>query len=425
MSASPIRGKSHAFPKLPVLQVKHRAQLADLESIDSLGKLGMSGVIRFGRNIVVVVFAVLLLACDGGDGILPESQQTANDGTNVLNPPSTSSLNPGLSGSLLMRAPLGASRSVVRLLMRMDLRSGRYELLPYSNWRERFPRTDDFSFVAFPMLYERGGLALTAPSCEPTESCVAILDARGNYQDVHLFDSLISQPARLSRDGSHFAVVERFSGGVRELGVYRSTGEFVSSGSDISSTDEPDWLPDGRLVFPGNSNRSFFFTFPFSAEVANNFTLPQSVEGSIREFAVSPDGARIAFVLESPAAETDRELWTMGVADGALKRVARAAPPTSSGANVLGRLTWSPDGEFILIQQVSDIRTGIIVARDRPWLMAVPTDSETTLTIGQDGTSSAEVIQLRRFELRRDSNDQLQLGDITTTFEPGRTFWQP
>jgi Tol biopolymer transport system component len=139
---------------------------------------------------------------------------------------------------------------------------------------------------------------------------------------------------QLSPDGRTMAFVARKHGNA-DIFIADAMGKNPLQVSlSTADDDNPSWLPDGRaLVF--DSDRLGYRAI-FRVDLEEERVVHQVVARGASDFAahVSPDGERIAFGAEGPAAES---LWVAGI-DG--------SEPAQIGEGIRPR--WSPGGSRLL-----------------------------------------------------------------------------
>ena len=387
---------------------------------------------RFTYKAVLLSIIGLTLAlagCGGGGG--GGDNPNNPDPTPTPTPPADA-LNFGVSGSFFFQHEDQAYL--------MAIESGEYTLLPNTDWEQqndRFP-LGIAGFNAKPAYYEGNLLVLTVNSCKDmpnsflaNSSCIAVQDFFGNYIaefDVD-YDALGGDnpqyAAKLSHDKNFIALVRRpgqSSSTPKRLEIYDLDGRLISATQVDPESFE--WLPDGRLIY--SIGRSFFFTQPFSTEFESGANLPGSVsDGIIAFLSVSPDGSQVAFTLvsDSTTVSTDGTLWILDVSTLALNKFADVG--ASSGAAMIRRPRWSPDGRWIAALEGGSRGTGSINPGVPDNLYVIPADdagNQTFILSQDDGERSAQVIRLRRYLTIEDGNAS---GNHTFNFPYWDFYWLP
>lgn len=305
----------------------------------------------------VLLIMALTNACGGGGNSGP-----IGDGGGD-NPPSSDILNPDISGHLFFEKSGRA--------WRMDMATGKYTVIPNTNWRDqdqRYPLAGGVAeFYAYPVDYDDSEFVVEARDCKrsyndvlaPKLTCIAMQDMNGNYLgQFDVFYDVTSSSIEMSRDHQYLALFRRVGQSVSSdqwFEIYDRNGTLISD-----KKLEPRsfaWLPDGRLVY--TRDRSFYFTKAPDAngkpttDVDIRMTLPDNLQGWPGQIAVSPDGTQLAFSLITrivTAVSMDSTPYIMNI-DGTGLRQLATTPNIDIIESMINSPKWSPDGRWILVRE--------------------------------------------------------------------------
>lgn len=346
--------------------------------------------------LTVFTIAILTSACGGGD-----SGPNANGG----DPPSSGILNAGLSGSLFFTEDDEA--------WNMSVATGKYTRISNTNWpyqKDRFPRGGLSDFHALPTDYDGFEFVVTVKDCksDPERSCIVIQDKNGSYSEQFEVFGKASR-ATLSRDRQYIALFRRSISTDSQLEIRDRSGALIS----YLKLDRRDfaWLPDGRIIY--GVGRSLYFTSSYSTQVESILTLPASLQGTVRQIAVSPDASRLFFTVEGPRKGGSFEYikpYVMNINGASIRQLAT----TSDNAPLVGDAsTWSPDGQWILFREGGAASSGSANPGFNGYFYVVPTeDTGQIFTLSLiDIERSSEVRLLRRYSF---SDNPANLDGSTT-----------
>lgn len=141
-----------------------------------------------------------------------------------------------------------------------------------------------------------------------------------------------------------------------DVWVVPSTGGPEIRVTDDASVEElMQWLPDSRLAFLTGRGQGTIWSMSLSDTAARQLTPDSMVAGAP---ILSPDGARIAFIIQRPGG--DRDIAVMPAGGGPIRIVL-------SGGLSADPIAWSPDGTRLAFQSdrggsrdiwVADVATG-------------------------------------------------------------------
>jgi len=358
--------------------------------------------------ILVLVSSLFILSSCGGSSSGDErSSNTENIPGDVLNP--------SVSGRFFFES--GDSAYV------KDLQTGINTLIPHTDWENQndlYP-LGIASFYAQASMYDGVEFLVQVDSCKrngpdvlDTEiTCFSIQDYNGNYTGGFDLLNQVLGFAKLSRDRQYVALFRGLSDDW--LAIYSRDGEFISNNKIDSASF--DWLPDGRIVY-GQGNQ-FVFTDPYSTLQVNTLTLSSSLEGSLTNLSVSPDGSRIAFsmFLSGNFAAVQSIPYVMDL-DGMNIRQLAMRPGGSSP--IMGAPVWSPDGGSIFLTAGGASGQDPNAPGVLGYGYVIPSSSNKVMVLSSDdGEKSPEVIRLKHYLLGQAGNV------VTERFSNYSYSWQP
>jgi hypothetical protein len=304
------------------------------------------------RGLLFTLFAVLLHACGGG----------GDDSGDITDPPPSGRLNPQLSGRVFVDTQSTFPGKI------LDLSTGEYSPIP---GMEEWDKQDDYTGVAYVTAYpSHDGVEVveTVDNCEYVDDslfkndCIIIHGRDGaRLTRMSVFPE-IEDSARLSYNRQYIAVAyDEYGNDNISLHIYDRAGQLVSYNNLYEqfpdSYDDPefDWLPDGRLVYM--VDQTIYITAPYDTHGTPLITFTEE-QGEPQDPAVSPDGKRLAFELDtggSFAAEKST-VWVMSL-DNASDLHQLAFVPGDDDPSIVNPI-WSPDGKWIMVTEGLSIGAG-------------------------------------------------------------------
>lgn len=215
-----------------------------------------------------------------------------------------------------------------------------------------------------------------------------IYDGGGSYT---IFDP------KVSPDGQRIAFTFYDKSGVQYSIKTRIISRAGQELSEIAEAGSPEWLADGRLIVSG----SWMYPYDITADIETYGTdgffivnvamtevtqIPLAVTKAIQP-TVSPDGSRIAFVL-------NEHLWTANIDGTNLKQI-------TTGTKDESYPSFSPDGRFIACVCFGTYETtyynALAIVPSNP---AAPTDMANDAAIwprGKEGTSISNRLNVNSY----------------------------
>jgi WD40 repeat protein len=328
-----------------------------------------------------------MVLCEGCGG------SSGSDDPNI--PSHNSSVNGSITGRLFMGGDMVGPWI-------LDFTTGHYSTIPGVNWEDNQNYHHSAEFSAYPT-HDGQEFLETIEDCEylgnfEYRDCLVIHDVHGDIKQTFFVPSQTYGPARLSRDGMFIAVPIRDNqSGVYEptkLVLYTRDGSYLDTSVHEVESLNFDWLPDNRLLYA--SDKSLYVTDVASAQGYLWHTFDEN-EGEPGQLAVSPDGSRLAFVLETYENTTAifGSVYVINFDGGRYAQL--ASVPGANDQNqsttddpIINHPTWSPDGNWIAVIEgnvaIDDPTPG--VRSPGSTLYVVPSDKENVL-LTIDGSSDA------------------------------------
>jgi hypothetical protein len=313
------------------------------------------------------------------------------------------SLNPGLQGRLFYQKDNNSAYL-------MDLASGKYRLISGTNWEDQDDRIPlgTNAVRATPSLYVNRNMMLTVAHCRsggdalaPDYSCLIPQNYSGEYgtQTDIVYDPMM--PAKLSRNGQHFAYFRRWGISSTDdhlFEIYDLSGDLVSQ--RILDGRDFEWMLDDSLVYI-EDNRTIGVTGPLSTNLFLTLTLPDSVVGNLADLSLSPDGKRLAFFMleaSTPFASVYGLVYTLDLETGNIYLLATMPEEEGSSASIY-RPQWSPDGKWLLVTVGGSTGQDGNSLGTLPYLYTIPTNLDYVATLSiDDAKKSPAVIRLKRYD---------------------------
>jgi hypothetical protein len=301
-------------------------------------------------KILLCIPLLFTLACGGGSAGDSNNTNGDNDGDTPTPTPEENStyLNGGLPGKFFFQYHNEAYT--------MDVETGDYHRIPNTYWPEQtdvFDASRVMTYLAVPVLHNTTEFMLTANG--NLISQIGMQQYTGNYLGEMVYFSDPVGSAYLSQDLQYVALFKKYED--TWLEIYTWDGRSIS---DVKLGErELIWLRDNRLLY--TSGRSFYFTYPASADDEYWLELPETIQaGSIRDLAISPDETQIAFIVaESVQTSTqstlNSRLYIVNI-DGSNVRM--VATTFNDDDPKLHTPQWSPDGHWIYIEEGDTILPG-------------------------------------------------------------------
>jgi hypothetical protein len=300
----------------------------------------------------------LLYACGGGGGGGGGSDGASSSDDSGGDSVSVSGLNPELPGRFLFsydwhkHTDSRDDRMDGGLIM--DIKTGSYTEIPNTNWADMF-KNDGHEGVwhtrAIPiknsssmfLVQSENTFEYTDGSLEPYFLAYQ-QDFYGNLlDDLYIFPYNADSDIQMSSDANYLAL---FSNGF--LRVLQVTSTALTTVDKREYSVSPfSWLSDNRLIVVSEDGRSFVITSVLSTDAETTIPLPDDLTGRIIEMVVSSDDMRIAFIVQEDSG--DEAPWVMNIDGSGLRQLAESVD--SGGAQKFGKLQWSPNDAYIMVQE--------------------------------------------------------------------------
>jgi len=356
-------------------------------------------------RVLLCLLVLSAISCGGSSG---SDNVSASVGDNNI-------LNPLLSGKLLFEYNDSAYLK--------DLKTGVNTKIPNTDWPKQgniFPDAfASFSLNAPP--HNSDEFIVKVNSCKqagadilsPYLACVALQDYNGNYSNYFDIAEDISSSVKLSRDHQYVAFFRDLDDDW--LAIYARDGTFVSNRKvGLSSFD---WLSDGSIVY--SESRRFVFTDRYSTLPTDYLTLPDTIDGSLSNISVSPDGLRIAFSMyqNGNLAAVYAIPYVMNIDGKNIRQLARRPEGTSQ---IIGAPKWSPDGLSIFLTAGGASGQDLGSPGVLGYGYVIPSNaSEIMILSSDDREKSSDVIRLKHYLLGQAGNI------VTERFNNYSYSWQP
>jgi hypothetical protein len=287
----------------------------------------------------ILLYAILIIfileGCGSGDGTLD----------NDPNPPSTNTdnVNQGLTGYLYSSESLSDRDRTIRYPVIIDVATGR-------SHRILEPLELDSTLTApFPSADGRT-LIMTGDnqSCNDFQDgvglCLFLAQLGQSPKLLYPFETY--SPARISPNGEMLVVYSNLGSiSTAALRLISLDGELIEWVGDrhIGSYT---WLPDGRLMYVWD--KIFYLTdAPYDLDATSVYTF--TGDEDIRFLSPSHDGTRIAFQVY----DTRYSYVMVMNVDGSGLRQLTDNDPDDISSSRQGHPVWSPDGQWIMVQNDS------------------------------------------------------------------------
>jgi len=339
------------------------------------------------RSIFYIVLSFLIVACGGGNDEIA---------------PTDNSLQSTLSGNIIT---IGVKTNGENKLLKMDMATGGFSEL------EKIKLDDGKShqYYITPATFVGDESILMITSCPKSDQCIVTLDKFGNQTDSFVETGNIVSDVKLSRDYRYLAYVkQRENSSVSSnsyLEIFDRNGNLVSTDMvhDNLVRVDLDWLPDGRIAYIKNSDDigTIYFTSAYDAKVNDQLSLPEGIEGRIKNISVNPDGNRFVFELietENIATTDSASIWTVNIDGTNLKKLA-TSPYKNSKNTKINHPKWSPDGQWILVEYggAINIPAGAFKVGSLPFLFAIPSDGDNVPIAPFDDSIETAAIHIRSY----------------------------
>jgi len=298
------------------------------------------------RDYLVITVVFVLISCGGDSDELVglgdnSSVEIATDGNQVSS--ASELMNPLVEGSIYYGGESSASNTYL-----MDLRTGNIATFPNStNWDEFY---DGSEFIySEPIRHGEGGAVLTILSCgdifDVNTSCIVVVDSQGRLMHAFSVGFDVYGSAKLSHDKQYIAMVIEDAENDNYLYIHTVDGERVSS-RQIGGNYPFHWLADGRLLI--EEPTIFVLTEPHSTIAAVDISFNNDNDGWIASSDISPDSSKVAYIAARSVAEgVLTELRMLELETLRIKPV--LGTPNADIGNTLATPSWSPDGNWILV----------------------------------------------------------------------------
>jgi hypothetical protein len=171
-------------------------------------------------------------------------------------------------------------------------------------------------------------------------------DFNGNLlDDLYIFPYDAESDVQMSSDANYLAL---FSNGFLRILQVTSTA-LTTVDRKEHSANPFSWLSDNRLIFVSEDGRSFVIASALSTDAEETIPLPDDLTGTIVEMVVSSDDKRIAFVVMDSDNNDNKVPWVMNLDGSGLRQLAESVD--SGGSQKFGKLQWSPDDAYIMMQE--------------------------------------------------------------------------
>lgn len=279
----------------------------------------------------------------------------------------------------------------------LDIDSGEYSRIPgVESWDDNPNYLGIARVAATPVAYTGSELIETVHDCQLGDyNCMNIYTANGDFVSGLLYTGSLKTPIKPSRDGLYLAVSHQYGGSASDLylEIHSRDGNLVDAtllAGNFSKVSF-DWTPDNRLVY--TLDDSIYITTPVSTQ-GNNLISFTTQQGKPEDITVSPDGTRLAFslVTDANAAAVHGYIYTLNIDGSGLNRL--AVVPGNDDP-ILEHPGWSPDGQWILVQE-GDVNGQSTTNPGLPGtLFAVPATGTDVPLTSDTGATSAILIESR------------------------------